>query len=104
MMLTIEHSEFDDFSPSLRSVLLEVPNFPNKSAALSEGKNYGWTSAIRIKKRFEWVWVVGKKDFQDDEIADSIAVECLKFPLLKWERDSRGIEYVPVVTCRRPAQ
>lgn len=106
-MNELRHTDFDDFSPHISSVLLEVPQFRTKKEALLEGAKFGWKSAVRLHRRFESVWVVGKKDFQPDEVGKNILsspirIECFRFPLLRWEHDERGVQFVPVLVCRRP--
>ena len=74
----------------------DFPVFPNKKLAIEQGKKFGWKDCIKIKRRFETVWVVGKKDFQPTEIA-GITHDNYRFPMLKWERDNRNIQFNPVV-------
>jgi len=68
-----------------QSEMLSVcPGFPTKKQALEKAKDFGWSTAIKIVRRFETVYVVGKKDFETstDWIGD---YEIWRFPLLRWE-------------------
>lgn len=95
--MIINHSE--RFEPSISQMLSVVPQFRTKQAAIEEGKKYGWNTAIKVEKRFESCWVVGKKDFQDS-CEGELTFECYRFPLLKWE-DINGVKTNPVLTCRK---
>lgn len=76
-----------------------VPTFPTKQAAIQAGSKFGWRTAIRIERRFEKVWVVGKKCFQDDHVAD-LNFDTYRFPLLKWVNEN-GTTKCPVLSVRR---
>lgn len=93
----IKHNE--KFEPTIPQLLECIPQFRTKSAALTEGKKYGWNTAIQISKRFEKVWVVGRKDFQDSYEGD-LRFECYRFPLLRWDIVD-GIKTNQVITCRK---
>ena len=73
-----------------------VRTFRTRKDAETAGKAYGWRCAIRLDRRFEKIWVVGKKDFQPTYII-GIAHDQYHFPLLRWEKDSSKIEYCPIL-------
>ena len=66
-----------------------------KKAAIEAGKAYGWREAVKIRRRFESVWVVGKKDFQNDEVA-GVDAEVFRFPMLTFVDGAQ-----PVIKVRR---
>ncbi|EFE3481730.1 hypothetical protein CIZ81_001542 [Escherichia coli] len=76
-----------------------VPTFATKQAALKAGSMFGWRSAVRIERRFEKVWVVGKRCFQSDHSA-GVKFEAYRFPLLRWEKEG-GITKCPILSVRR---
>ncbi|HEM8613679.1 TPA: hypothetical protein U2Q68_003493 [Citrobacter amalonaticus] len=76
-----------------------VPTFATKQAALKAGSMFGWRSAVRIERRFEKVWVVGKQCFQSDHSA-GINFESYRFPLLRWDCEC-GVKKCPVLSVRR---
>lgn len=76
-----------------------VPTFTTKQAALDAGSLFDWGSAVRIERRFEKVWVVGKRCFQDDHVA-GLNFDSWRFPLLKWVQEN-GVTKCPVLTVRR---
>ncbi|WP_410376954.1 hypothetical protein [Enterobacter sp. CPE_E423] len=94
-------SYIDDCHLSVRvdEIASSVPTFPTKNAAVSAGAAFGWRTAIRLNRRFENVWVVGKKCFQGDHSA-GLNFEAYRFPLLRWEKDG-GITKCPVLSVRR---
>jgi hypothetical protein len=92
----------NDWSPNIETAIAGgVRTYATKTRALSAGKAFGWRSAVRIQRRFERVWVVGAVDFQPTTHQGE-SVECLRIPLLRWDRDERGIEFCPVLVLRRP--
>ncbi|EBW6611179.1 hypothetical protein FR224_17040 [Salmonella enterica subsp. diarizonae] len=94
-------SYVDDHHLSVRvdEIVLLVPAFPTKKAAVNAGAPFGWRVAILIERRFESVWVVGKKCFQSDNSA-CLNFEAFRFPLLKWEKEG-GIIKCPILSVRR---
>ena len=76
-----------------------VPTFPTKQAAIQAGSKFGWRTAVRIERRFEKVWVVGKKCFQGDRSAN-LNFDAYRFPLLKWVEEC-GVTECPVLSVRR---
>lgn len=76
-----------------------LPVFPTKNAAIKEGAKFGWRTAICIERRFEKVWVVGKKCFQEDHSA-GLNFDSYRFPLLEW-RQENGATKCPVLSVRR---
>lgn len=94
-------SYVDDHHLSVRvdEIVSAVPTFPTKKAAVNAGAPFGWRAAILIERRFENVWVVGKKCFQSDNSAD-INFEVFRFPLLKWEKEG-GITKCPILSVRK---
>ena len=72
-----------------------ILSFRTQKKAQMAGKKFGWNCALKINRRFETIWIVGKKEFQPAYIA-GIAHDQYRIPLLRWERDNRGIEFCPV--------
>lgn len=85
----------DRLNMQFSAIKQTLPLFATKKAALTEGKKYGWNTAIRLVGRFENFWVVGRKMFQGDETA-GICRDHYKFPLLRWERVD-GVDRCPVL-------
>ncbi|HGY5183056.1 hypothetical protein [Citrobacter sp. RHBSTW-00881] len=79
-----------------------APTFSTKNAAIKAGSEFGWRAAVRIERRFETVWMVGKKEFQDDNSA-GLQFDAYRFPLLKWVKEN-GVEKCPVLSVRRYKQ
>lgn len=94
----IQHK--DSLNISFNELKSCIPIFPTKGAALNAGKSFGWREAIILQSPFERVWVVGKKDFQPDEIA-GITRDCFRLPMLRWELGQDGIERCPVLKVYR---
>ncbi|MCK7131593.1 hypothetical protein L8O22_22005 [Enterobacter roggenkampii] len=94
-------SYVDDCHMSVRvdEIVSSVPTFPTKTAAVNAGAEFGWRTAIRIVRRFENVWVVGKKFLQGDHSA-GINFEAYRFPLLRWEKEG-GVTKCHVLSVRR---
>lgn len=90
------------WSPSLRAIMQEVRVFSTKQAAIAAAKQFGWKSAIKVARRFDTCWIVGKFDFQPDEVA-GITFEVLRVPLLRYETGVDGIQRQPVLDTRRAA-
>lgn len=78
----------------------ELPSFPTKRAAEAAGKVYGWKTALKVSRRFETIWLVGKEDFQPDYELD-IEFRVLRLPLLRWDTVS-GVKQCPVLKVRAP--
>lgn len=97
MSIVINHK--DSLSVDFKDIKGALPLFPTKKKALEAGKEFGWTSALRLRSRFETVWAVGSKDFQNDYIC-GISVECFRFPLLRWD-EKDGVKFCPVLKVRR---
>lgn len=77
-------------SITVEEIASAVPMFPTKKAAIAEGKKYGWASAIKMHRRFESVWVVGKKSFQNDEVA-GVSMEVFRLPMLRFENGAQPV-------------
>ncbi len=94
-------SYLDNWRLSVRvdEIVSAVPTFPTKNAAVNAGAPFGWRTAVRIERRFENLWVVGKKCFQSENDAD-LNFDAFRFPLLKWEKEA-GVEKCPVLSVRR---
>lgn len=67
-----------------------IPTFRTKKAATEHGKKYGWNDAFRVNRRFESVWVVGKKDFQPTYIGD-LRFDTYRLPLFQFENAAMKI-------------
>ncbi|HBX1259678.1 TPA: hypothetical protein MGN02_001445 [Salmonella enterica] len=76
-----------------------VTTFPTKKEALKAGSKYGWSSAFLIERRFEKVWLVWKKDFQNDHIGE-VEFEVFRITLLRWEKTA-GITHCQIISVRR---
>lgn len=85
----------DRLSLTTEEIVAGLPTFPSKKAAIEAGKAYGWREAVKIRRRFESVWVVGKKDFQNDEVA-GVDAEVFRFPMLTFVDGAQ-----PVIKVRR---
>ncbi|ECD1675981.1 hypothetical protein MYF05_002749 [Salmonella enterica] len=96
---TISYADDCHLSVRVDEITSSVPTFPTKYAAIQAGAQFGWGTAIRIERRFENVWVVGKKCFQNDHSA-GLNFEAYRFPLLKWEKEG-GITKCPILSVRR---
>ena len=85
-MRTLDANEYKYDGYSLNqalSAITTIRQFRTKQSALDYGKRFGWNVAIRVAKRFETVWVVGKEDFQEKIIA-GIAFNTAKLPLFTY--------------------
>ena len=94
---TIHHQE--QLSVDVHALKSCVPVFATKGEAIKAGKQFGWNSAVRIKDRFEYVWVVGLLSFQRDYSA-GFPREHFRFPLLRWDRKD-GVQFCPVLNVYR---
>lgn len=79
----------------------DVKAFPTKKAALSAAKTFGWRNVLRVNRRFEKAYIIGKLDFQDDLEGDVEFVK-LRVPALRWELNDANVKYQPVISFRRP--
>ena len=79
----------------------DVPAFPTKAAAVDAAQKFGWSKVFRFHRRFESVWVVGVKDFQNDVEAD-VEFQVIRVPLLRWDQFN-GQTRCPVVKFRKAA-
>jgi len=95
----ISFKENHRLSIKLDEIFSAVPTFRTKKEAISTGSKFGWASAFCIERRFEKVWVVGAKDFQNDYVG-KVAFEVFRLPLLKWEKVD-GVTRCPVLSIRR---
>ncbi|MEG8994755.1 hypothetical protein U4T15_19865 [Klebsiella pneumoniae] len=86
-------------SLSTDQIVNSVPGFRTRADALKAGSPFGWRTAIRLERRFENIWVVGKKDFQPDE-TDGMCYDAFHLPLLRWENKD-GKMACPVLKIRR---
>lgn len=73
-----------------------IKTFRTKKDALAHAQNFGWKHALKIKRRFETVWVVGKKDFQPT-IKAGLTLDSYRIPMLKWEKNSFGVNFCPIL-------
>ena len=89
----------ENYQPTLTQSLSIIKQFRTKKEALSEGKKYGWSSALHIEKRFETVWIVGSKDFQNENEGD-LSFEVYRLPLLQWTIEN-GIKINKVLKMRK---
>lgn len=89
----------DSMSFTVNELVGALPTFRTKKAAVDAGSAFGWRSAIKVIRRFETVWIVGKKDFQDGEIA-GVPHENYRIPMLRWD-EKHGVKYCPVVVVKR---
>ena len=88
-----------DFFPTIeRAIISGVKTFRTKQDAITAGSEYGWRCAVKVARRFETIWIVGKLDFQDSYEND-IAFKCLRIPMLKYEN---GVQ--PILILRKPAR
>ncbi|EBZ0941213.1 hypothetical protein D7O10_10295 [Salmonella enterica subsp. enterica serovar Braenderup] len=99
MSKTLSFIDNNILSVRVDEICSSVPTFATKQAAIKAGSMFGWRSAVRIERRFEKVWVVGKKCFQSDHSA-GINFEAYRFPLLRWEKEG-GVTKCPVLSVRR---
>lgn len=97
-MDAISSKEFTDLELGICSGF--VKTFPTKSKALGEASAFGWSGkVVRVARRFETVWIVGRIDFQP-ETAGSLEWDVLRIPALYYE-DKGGVKTQPVLKCRR---
>lgn len=80
-------------------IISTVPGFRTRAEALAEGSLFGWRTAIRLQRRFEQIWVVGKMDFQPDTV-DGAVCDVFRLPLLRWETE-HGKCFCPVLSVLR---
>ena len=95
----ISFKENHRLSIKVDEVVSIIPTFRTKKEAISTGSKFGWSSAFCIERRFEKVWAVGIKDFQNDYVG-KVTFEVFRLPLLKWEKVD-GITRCPVLFIRR---
>jgi hypothetical protein len=89
----------DDFFPTIESAILSgVPTFRTKTEAMKAGSKFGLRCALKVARRFETIWIVGKIDFQDS-YENGIPFQCLRLPLLKFENNMQR-----VLVLRRPSK
>jgi hypothetical protein len=69
-------------------------NIRNKKAAMLAAKEFRWKDVIKLKRRFEHVWIVGKADFEPTYKA-GIAFKAYSVPMLRWEKNL-GVTFCPV--------
>lgn len=98
VMHTVTLKDWSEMMPYIQEGV--IPSFRTKAEALKAGRHFGWKTAVRVEKRFETVWVVGKCDFQPESLYD-LVWDVIRLPLLRWERNEFGIEFCPVVKIRR---
>ncbi len=97
MRRTIDFFNSNDFFPSIeKSIEGGVKTFRTKSDALKAGSAFGWRCAVKVARRFETVWIVGRVDFQNSYEND-LAFQILRIPMLKYENSMQ-----PILTLRRP--
>lgn len=99
MSTSISYVDNHHLSVRVDEIVSSLPTFPTKNAAVNAGAAFGWRTAVRIERRFENVWVVGKKCFQSDHSA-GLNFETFRFPLLRWEKEG-GITKCPILSVRR---
>jgi hypothetical protein len=93
----------DDWFPKLDTAIGEraIHAFPNKKAAIEAATKFGWGSnVVRVGRRFERIWIVGRVDFQPEEVA-GVTKDVLRVPMLRYETGQDGIERQPVVEFRK---
>ena len=95
----ISFHENNRMSLKVDEIVSIVPTFHTKKEAIKAGSEFGWSSAFCIERRFEKVWAVGKKDFQNDQVGE-VTFETFRLPLLQWER-SDGVTRCKVLSVRR---
>lgn len=79
----------------------DIPTFSTKAAMKNTASKFGWSDGIRIQRRFETVWLCGKKDLQPD-CEGGIEFDVIRVPLLRWEV-KEGTQVCPVVKFRKAA-
>lgn len=97
--ISISFNENHLLNMKLDEIISITPTFPTKKEAVKAGSEYGWSTAICIRRRFETVWLVGKQDFQNDSVG-RVEFEVFRFPLLRWEKID-GVSRCPVLSVRR---
>lgn len=95
----ISFHENNRMSLKVDEIVSIVPTFHTKKEAIKAGSEFGWSSAFCIERRFEKVWAVGKKDFQNDQVGE-VTFETFRLPLLRWEK-SDGVTRCKVLSVRR---
>lgn len=84
---------------STDQIVNTVPGFRTRAEALKAGSPFGWRTAVRLERRFEIIWVAGKKEFQSD-VVDDVSYDAFHLPLLRWEEED-GKTVCPVLVIRR---
>ena len=75
-----------------------VRTFTLKRDAVNAGKLFGWKDTIRIDRRFERVYIVGKQQFRS--ISDCHCVfDVIDLPLLEWDGHQQKMVRVRKVRC-----
>lgn len=74
----------------------DITSFPTKKAAAAAAKEFGWRDVVKVARRFENVWIVGRVDFQPDDEC-GVVLDVLRVPLLVWVNRE-----CPVVKFRKP--
>jgi hypothetical protein len=79
-----------------------IPSFPTKKVAIEAARKFGWrANVVRIIRRFEKVWVVGRVDFQPS-YEGGLRFEVLRVSLLRWDDAPCGsYKMCPVATFRK---
>lgn len=95
----ISFTENHRLSLKVDEIVSIIPTFRTKKEAICAGSKFGWASAFYIERRFEKVWAVGTKDFENDYVG-KVTFEVFRLPLLKWEKVD-GITRCPILSVRR---
>lgn len=74
--------------------------YPNKKSAQLEAKKFGWSNQVfKHKRRFEVVWIIGKKEFYSEKDIFNIETITYYFPKLQYEIIN-GIKQQPVLKAK----
>jgi len=80
-----------------------IQSFRTQKIAIEEAKKFGWgKNIIRIDRRFERIYIIGTID-HCSEVKAGIDHQVLRVPMLKYDTDTNGTKYQPVVKFTRPS-
>ena len=99
-IINIQDNWFPRLDPVIAAGVIRI--FPTKKRALEVAKKYGWGGrVIKIARRFESGWIVGQISFQPETTPTGDVCDVLNVPLLRYEKNTNGVEYQPVARFRK---
>lgn len=87
--------------PSLDAAIShgDVAAFGTRAKAAAKAKEFGWAGkTVKVRRRFETVYLVGSIDFQDST-EGNICFKVLRLPMLRYETVN-GVKKQPILEVR----